>query len=977
MSIFDTVVSPRLSRDVVSPQPRRGLRAAALACVGFLAVGPWAGVASAQAPDQAPHGMSEFAACMAGSGSADLLVIMDQSASLVDSFNNQPATDPEHLRIEAASDFVRELSRWAGDYDVDLRVRTAGFGEGFYSDDTEYGGWNAIDEDPSAAVKELEKFRDRTADGYTQYPDALQGAFATAGTAESPCRAVMMFTDGTMTMANEDEAVAEERMCAADGPVAKLRETGTHLFTVGLSDGGSQDMTLLRDMAESNDACGSGATASGQFFEGASAAGLMAAFRSALPNGGGTGRGGIPAGEKFTFMLDNSVSPIRLSGLPEEKVEDGQLVPLLTAPDGTEVELTEGEQTVGDAKVTSTFNKNVPGMVDVEMDKTGDWSGEWTFGYRVKGAEDATYRAQLLIRPGLHLAVEGTEEGEALHRINTQPLKVALTDAEDRPVDLEGDANATVVYERTKGDPIVLTDKLAVGDGGYVEVPLDRIEEPTNGTVSIHADIATAGKDGKPGTKMEPITYQAPLSVTLENLPQLPGQIDAGKLTADTQVIDVSVAGPGKVWIESTSLDSAILPGDSTITLDAEAHDADSAVALERDTESTIPLTVNIANLADGPFNGTVTLGYSEDDGSNASTMEVPVYGTMAAPVDAVKFGAAAIGVLLAGLLIPLGILYIIKYLTSTMPSRPRVTVMKTTVTSEDGTLRRADTGGSFDLDHGEFLRMSGMNLSPRSANLAGVPVHVKLGADPTSVGYVVVDHPLSIADNGEQSGTSAKLPCAVHNHWFITMDPSNEDLASIVFIGDENLASEAMASIVSTINAQAPRLITDLRAQRIAVLNKQSASSSKGGPRLGRKAGASGADAAGAASAIGSAAANEDGGFGSSDGGFGSAEGGFGSAEGGFGAQGSAGFGSSDGGFGSSDGGFGSSDGGFGSQASGGFGSSDGGFGQSNGGFGGNSTPEGPQQSGDSEGFGGFGSGGFGSGGFGSEGFGSDNPKK
>ncbi|QDZ43198.1 vWA domain-containing protein [Corynebacterium sp. sy039] len=810
------------------------------------------GSASAQA-QQAPQAqpaeqqessaMSDFAACMAGSQRGDLLIVMDQSASLVDEFDGIPATDPKALRVDAASDFVKELARYGQETGVDIRVRTAGFGEGYYNDEPNYGSWSALSDDRGVGevVGQLKKFQERTKDNFTQYPDAFQGALATAGASDAPCRAVMIFSDGKMTMKDQDADAARTDLCAAQGPVAALRRSGIHIFSVGLTAGGRQDMSLLKDISESDMQCGNGETANGQFFAGADAAGLMAAFRSALPAGGSYSRAGMNINEPFEFVLDNSVSPIRLSGLPEKDLNvpaDKAPIPYLIAPGGQPVELQPGQSTIGSATVTTQFNESVPGMVDVYMERTGDWAGQWVFGYRAPDIADATYRAQMLIRPGLKIAVDGAGENTLSH-LNAEPLSVALVDSSGEPVALDGDATLSAVLENIDGTETPLAHDISIKDGAFVEVPLEAITQPTSGVVKLRADITTAASGDKPGTKLAPITYETPVSITLESLPSLPGTIDLGQITEKEHTVEVPVSGPGKIWLEDT-----IMLGDPTLprgldpadfAVETEHSSADRALVLERGEQATFPLTIRSQELADGPVSGYLTVHFSDEQGNDAGETTIPVRGAMSAPVNAVTFTAVMFVVLVAALAIPLLILYLMKYVAGKMPSKPRVYAYRVPITQKGAGIYRADTGQPFNIDYAELISQNAYSLDSRSASAAGYQLNVVLGLNPFTPAHVVVNDPLSIADDGAQRNNQAQLPLAVHNHWFLTMNPNNEEDITLVMLADENIQDAYLADIVASINAKAVERIGALRQSRLSVLENTTA---KPNPKQTRRAG-------------------------------------------------------------------------------------------------------------------------------------------
>lgn len=789
----------------------------------ILGAGAAFGIPEAQA--QAPaenNALNDFAGCMAGEKTADVLLVLDQSGSLKES-------DPDGLRVGAAQDFVGELARYGDDAGVDIRVRAAGFGTSYYGEESGYGSWQSLRGGVDGANAQLEKFRSRTDDDYTEYPDALRGSLATMQTNDSPCKAVMLFSDGEMTMESGDVDGAAAQLCSASGEVARLRAAGVQIFTIGLDARGNQDMGLLKAIADSSD-CGAPAPPNGQFFLGNSPASLLAAFRSAIPNPGGTGQNNISVRDAFPFFLDNSVSPVSLSAQPEDTVEG--LTPLLTPPGGEPVDVVPGEQTIGGARVTATFNETVPGAVDIDMERVDDWAGEWRFGYRADANPDASYRAQLSIRPGMNIRVESAagEQSGAVRSVNTQPLRVSLVDQAGSPVTLDGQAQLTVLYRTPEGE-LNLADNVPVGAGQPVEVPLDRIAQPTAGTLLALVNITTAGPEGRPGTALNPLVYERGLSVSLENLPQPPGAINLGGISEEKVSVDAPAAGPGLLWVETGSWTGANLPEGITGTVNSPADSLENAVVLQRDETGTVPVEFALSDLADGPISGEITVHFAELDGSNPSSTTVPVSGAMSVPVDVSTFTLTLIVVLLLALAIPLGILYLMKYLSGRIPTSPKVAAVRVPVELRGSTLVNRATGREFSLTREDVVQHGTVAMHPRRMNVAGETIAVKSGVNPFVPAHVVAENPLSIAGSGAQAGTRAKFPLAIQNQWFATMNPNSAADVTIVVMSDVLSQSARLDDVVADIRRYAPERIAQLQEQRGEMTGPDTAASAPSAP--------------------------------------------------------------------------------------------------------------------------------------------------
>ena len=187
--------------------------AAALGTAALLAGTTFLGVPATAQPADTGTGLSatgqksidDLGACLSGSKSADILVIMDESASLKEETEGGPATDPRNIREDAAKNLVTLLGRHAEDLNADINVKLAGFGDGYRADSGTYGSWTNVREDADGLDRQLSGISDRSSDGWTKYGDALSGAlgeFSDAPTRDgkaSGCQAVLFFTDGMIT----------------------------------------------------------------------------------------------------------------------------------------------------------------------------------------------------------------------------------------------------------------------------------------------------------------------------------------------------------------------------------------------------------------------------------------------------------------------------------------------------------------------------------------------------------------------------------------------------------------------------------------------------------------------------------------------------------------------------------------------------------------------------------------------------------
>ena len=898
---------------------------------------------------------NDFAGCIAGSTGADILLVMDESGSLVGT-GSEPASDPDAKRVDAAKSFVQKMAEYAEITDKTIDVRLAGFGAGF-NGATE---WTTLESDGDGTNLdgEIETFADRTGESWTDYSAGLTGAAAAFEGRDVPCRTVMFFSDGQPTADGNSAEGIMDQVCRADGPVGRLRANGIQIFTIGLSSGSVDFSPHMRKISEGD--C-SGEAPNGAHIDAADASALTAAFeRMAPPQGLGYGET-KEIHESVKFTLDESVSPVEINVTPSGSGDPGNIVPVLTPPGGEPIELSGGLADLAGTPATVSEGE-VPGSVDVDMERgDGPWAGTWTFGYQTDGdqPDGARYEFNLDIIPGLRIAVADSTPDAPLGKSNDETISITILDPAGAKRDFAGDARFNARIESADGGaPITLAEGADIKSGA-LEIPLDAVADRVAGDLKMELLVTTAGADGQPGTALKPLSFTKEISVAPATMPKIPGSVNLDMHGTEGEAT-VKVSGPGKVWVEPGSFSV----GDATVDYSSD-HDAANPLELQRGETRDITVTTTTDEAIDRVISGAAIEMVAEDSESGQTTaVSVPVKGALHAPIDKAAFGVALVLALALALLLPLAVLYLMKYFTGRIPSNPGVHAVRIPVTVDGTTIVRTDKGGEFDLSYDEVIVNSPrVTSSGRSIDLAGERVNVRIGLNPFEPPKAVAESGNSISDAGERVGGSAKLPLAVHDHWFAVALPSAQTggmapmgqmdqmagtpghdapiQASIIVAADEGITRARLSRIVDDVRRNGAERLGRLRDTMDAAGPEggaggadETAKGRRGG--RGRNRGADGASATAQTPVL------QDGGaFPMDSGGFGNFAG---TGQGGSANQ------SGPGNQGGPDSGFGS--GGFGSGGTGGFGS---------GGFGGG-APGAPGSPGGSGGFGAGGANGAGS---------------
>lgn len=783
-----------------------------------------AGTAAAQGVD-GPIPVNEqafdnFAACLQGanqegsdSPTADILIVMDQSGSLAGNHTDE-SNDPDALRVDAALDFARSMADYADDYGASVRLAVSGFGETYYPAD---GGWTEVSRsgDGTNVDGTIGAFENRDDDLYTDYPQALDGAANEFGTDSADCRSVLFFSDGAPTVeSGADTGAIMADVCRPDGPVARLRADGVQVFTVGLASTDAGETTEMRQtlpqISQGTECSGLGAN--GAHIDAGDAGALLSAFRRMVPQGASFIQNDVPMGETRSFVLDNSITEVKLGAVPDggDTSAFAGASPMLISPDGQEHVLEPGPNQIGATEVVVEGNETFDGVFDLRMLNEGDWAGEWAFGYRLANpAGDASYRMSVDVSPGLRIAVNNSGENGFLSYSNQDTIEVSLLNREGQTQRFDGQANLFATVLGNDGAEIPLGPVPMDISEGTAQVPLDNVLGQVSGVLSLRVDITTADFGDVPGTPLTPLLFTKDVSVTPANQPSLPNAVDVTIAGTET-TIDIPVGEPGSVWVEDGVLDM----NGVQVAYSSPHNSPESALSAGG---GTLPVTFTLEQPADTPIlNQSIPVQWEGIDDAGVGETNVGLRGNVRSVVDAGTFGVAFVVLLLTALLIPLGVMYAMKALTGRIPKTPGINAMAIPVKTDGGRVLRTDRGGEFDVSFEEFAKAPRTVSNGKSIDLAGNRVAVKLGLSPFSPAVAVAQHPMSIADNAATSGTSARLPLGVHNHWFITMDPVRHDQITVVLAPAENVTREQLAKMVDAVRLDAAGLIEQLTRQAV-----------------------------------------------------------------------------------------------------------------------------------------------------------------
>lgn len=836
--------------------PRRALGCAFSVLLLALTIGlsaPSAAVTGSLAVDR-------FGGCLAAQKSGDILLMLDESGSL-------QTSDPDANRVTAAKYLVQRLADFSADAGVTIDVAVAGFSDDYHP----YLDWTKIDASSLQTVESaIDAFRDRNNGQDTDYWLALNGARTALTSAPKPaegrpCQALAWFTDGKLDFEPRDaekpyapgqnldsaEGVAattkaaQESICRERGLADQLRSSDIVTFGIGLAPEPQQsvDFDLMKaivtgEPAGSVTSCGAVTKPiPGAFYLAQNIDDLLFAFdafsspgQAPIETSAGACAMVICEEAKHRFVLDRSVRSVSVLAAADRP----GLVPHLIAPDGASLAL-DGSAAVGDLGGVEV-NHRPQGDRSVSFKMSGSqapqWQGVWALVF-VDPTGDATART----RSSIHIAGDLYPAWPDAARTTLHSgdgdivLNLAMVDGRQQPVDpatLLGQATLSAVLIDIAGGEHAVATALPKEQIGTPQT-LDLTGVPPGAaTLHLSLDVTTAeARDPSgaavPGTKLAPQSVD--LAVTVDppvGFPKVAESIDFGKLEgAGTLAAELQITGPGCAWLpqDSGMTVEGAPDGVGDVTLSSTANSTDSCVKPDEGQQQSLPVELNVPEAGNGAVTGTIKVMAGPSDGSaEPIAVEIPFTASLTKPLDQWNFWWALAAGLILGPGIPALLFYGSKWWVSKIPSRGlRVQEIPVRVTA-DAVYR---DGGPLVVRRGELVDLvPGLANPVRKLEVGTITLKTRIGLSPLGGGFVVASKPGFAGATGPDATTygktpDAKLPLAVHNHWFVFIDRSvqSEDATLVLMVAggaEESVVNEMLVEVSSNL----PRVVADLRAK-------------------------------------------------------------------------------------------------------------------------------------------------------------------
>lgn len=862
----------------------------AAAAPGQPGPGPAPGPAPAPAPaarTQAvePPGsaVSRFSSCLNSAHGGDLLLLIDESSSL-------QSTDPAAARVTAANYLLSRLSSLGDQPGFRLDVAVAGFSDDLSpaGDWTTLNGRSAPD-----VTRTVGTFAGRNTGFETDYWNALEGARRSlADHARSapgrPCQAIAWFSDGrldisprtssadesrhgrsksydgnqpldTQVAADRADAAARTALCSPrTGLADQLRAAGVTTFGVGLDAAGRPgDFDLMSSIATGEGSppptCGAPTTRRpGEFQRASDIDSLLMAFDAIVPPGPPITAerpvcAGAPCPEgRHAFVLDRSVANARILGAVDR---DG-VQAVLVSPSGLLVPLPAmtGTHTVTSGPTRVTWSSPSPRSVSVDLDATdrgAGWTGEWALVFVDPGGNRGA-RSHSSLHVATDLAPVWADRPQVLHSGDSRSAAFGVVDGTGRPLDpatIAGDATLSAVLS-VPGRPDVpvatAPDKtrIAVTSG-----TLDLRDAPVGpATLRLTLGVRTAPAtrpDGTvvPGTPLIPRAVDVPLTVAPPaGYPETGSQVDFGttpsgggtELTAD-----LPVTGPGCVWVAAQpdpALDASPADAGRVTVAGSAATSPASCVTLAPGQRGSVPLRMTSERVGNGTVSGRMAVMLAPPgEPAAARPAAVSFRADLRKPLQPVNFVAAGLAALLLGIGIPIGLLYLSRWLTARIPHGP-LEVARVDVDVHDGRVYRGpDMATPFDLVEGDLAAMVTVDRhNDRDLGVAGLRVRTRAGGSPFRPAH-------ALAGPGPGLGSAAwlgrmracgsrspfhrrfeaVLPLSLRRAWVVLHDPDGPPDRAVVVVlvrADGSNPGPARAELAAEIADLLPVVLDRMR---------------------------------------------------------------------------------------------------------------------------------------------------------------------
>ena len=809
---------------------------------------PVPSAAAPSAPDaDSASGLGEFGACLSGHGQGSLAILIDQSGSM-------RQTDPDQGRVEAASYLIDRLAAFTDRTGITLDVRVAGFAADYHA----AGDWTGLTGSTKDGIaSSVRTVGDDLKDYDTDYWNALNGARQDLADHDSSgCRAVAWLSDGEFDLDVRDsdsatrdfggsksyatsadlskesgvqqaEQAGRSDLCRSTGLADQVRSAGITLIGIGLSgSGGAQpDFTLMRRLSEGGgtnaatakvEQCGDVSSPPGAFYPVSDLDSLLMAFDSISTPGDTVQSRSVSICQdaacnegQYSFVLDGTLDAVHVMASSDVSGLDAYLYP----PGAANPLVIKGDQSgaQGSAGVSAQWLTSRTFQADLDASKVSTWDGQWRLAFVDPSSASQNQQIHVNVHLSSPLTLSWTDldktelrQGE---RVESATLSL-LDHAGGRAVEasrVKGAVTMSVVLKDSAGNEHELwtgKDVAALKNPVTIELPQD--VAIGSGTLTTSVTVTTASTTLADGSTAEG-TVLAPTEATQDvdvqapvDFPSVGGEAAFPALEKElSTTADLPVTGPGCVWLSSGEPSLTGSPADAgAVTVSSSASSADTCVEVADGDTATLPVTLSAQGHANGALSGTLEVTLAPADAPDrAQTVQVPFNAEMRRPLNVTTAWTTFVLVLLAGILIPLALLYLLKLVTGRIP--------RGTVETATRVVEVPRGSGTVTIPLPPSNEITQVSLPERSRHLTVGPYEfkVRIGLSPTSMPVVELVSPDAPSVSGAAPGSRrnrAVLPLGVRGNWVAVLDrPDSPRSVTVVALAAASAGNQALQKVL------------------------------------------------------------------------------------------------------------------------------------------------------------------------------------
>lgn len=761
----------------------------------------------AAADDTAPTSpVGRFSACVRGGGQGRVLLLMDRSGSL-------RVTDPQAARVTAANHFVGGLARTLGEQsETTIRIAVSGFDIGY----EKTLDWTELNAESLPQVQaDIASYAQRNTGQDTDYWMAADGArreLASELGGGKGCALLVWFSDGqfdvpvrispenfeslggakpyapdnkldTLEAVREAMDMGITDLCRPGGVADQLRSLEIVSLGIGLApDGNADTFNLMRGFTSGEGMqCGEKTDPPpGQFVMASNIDDLIFAFQQGTMSNpeppvetGLCTEGEEPCAEGTRdFVLDDSIGGVdAIATVPKE----GDRVLLQTRTG----ELLKLEGDSGEAKTSGAvikWQRMTALTTSVRMERDGkapEWVGPWGLVFVSPKQTEETAKSLLKLIGDVRPVVEGFDTLSVQSGGDPVDLRISLHNHVGDQVDpaiLSEGSTLSAMLVTSDGKTTELASKLQVRELAKPLKLEPKLLEPGAARINLRLEVRTRDWEGDgrkvPGTKLEPVDSSLLFQVQPPGeYPTIADRVDFGATESPDPITrTLPLNGSGCAWLDP-DVQFTGFPAEVTsprLTTPAQSKETCSASGLE--------LTLNPGAVGNGALVGEAKVWLTSETNGEPIAVPLSFELQMSRPASQPVLWSTLVGLTLLGVLIPVLLLYVVKYVNAGIPGQSLFAQQVRGQVTEGGSF--ADAGLGLDVSQ---MQIRHLVNGRRRVDIAGVMLRAKMGLAPTEPGYVVVDQPGRAAGGRtimSSIGDRARLPLAVQGNWTVALDP-------------------------------------------------------------------------------------------------------------------------------------------------------------------------------------------------------------